>query len=127
LHVKDALRSWYWRQRSRTHDRWDQPQERAQTSTAGSLRPERIIESLLRVTLIILNELGFAPLDDTGTQLLLRLEAGAHEFRSLAIGSHWPLEQWGGFLPEQSTSVRILDRILHPATVVMTDGDFSRM
>ena len=31
----------------------------------------KIIESLLRVDLIILDELGFAPLDDTGTQLLV--------------------------------------------------------
>jgi hypothetical protein len=43
------------------------------------------------------------------------------------FGSLWPFEQWGGFLTEQSTSVSILDRLLHPATVVMTDGDFSRM
>jgi hypothetical protein len=40
--------------------------------------------------LVILDELGFAPLDDTGTQLLFRLVAGAYERRSLAIGSHWP-------------------------------------
>lgn len=53
----------------------------------------KIIESLLRVDLIILDELGFAPLDDTGTQLLFRLVAGAYERRSLAIGSHWPFEK----------------------------------
>ena len=55
----------------------------------------KIIESLLRVDLIILDELGFAPLDDTGTQLLFRLVAGAYERRSLAIGSHWPFQAMG--------------------------------
>jgi DNA replication protein DnaC len=50
----------------------------------------KIVEFLLRVDLIILDELRFAPLDDTGTQLLFRLVAGAYERRSLAIGSHWP-------------------------------------
>lgn len=87
----------------------------------------KIIESLLRVDLIILDELGFAPLDDTGTQLLFRLVAGAYESRSLAIGSLWPFEQWGRFLPEQTRAVSILDRLLHHATVVITDGDFYRM
>ena len=82
----------------------------------------KIIESLLRVDLIILDELGFAPLDDTGTQLLFRLVAGAYERRSLAVGSHWPFEQWGRFLPEQTTAVSILDRLLHHATVVITNG-----
>ncbi len=44
----------------------------------------KIIESLLRVDLM----------------LLFRLVAGADERRSLAIGSHWPFEQWGRFLPQ---------------------------
>lgn len=84
-------------------------------------------KSLLRDDLIILDELGFAPQDDTGTQLLFRLVAGAYERRSLAIGSHWPFEQWGRFLPEQTTAVSILDRLLHHATVVITDGQSYRM
>jgi len=87
----------------------------------------KIIESLLRVDLIILDELGFAPLDDTATQLLFRLVAGAYERRSLAIGSHWPFQEWGRFLPEQTTAVSLLDRLLHHATVVMTDGQSYRM
>ena len=87
----------------------------------------KIIESLLRVDLVILDELGFAPLDDTGTQLLFRLVAGAYERRSLAIGSHWPFQEWGRFLPEQTTAVSILDRLLHHATVVITDGQSYRM
>jgi DNA replication protein DnaC len=87
----------------------------------------KIIESLLRVDLIILDELGFAPLDDTGTQLLFRLVSGAYERRSLAIGSHWPFQEWGRFLPEHTTAVSILDRLLHHATVVITDGQSYRM
>jgi DNA replication protein DnaC len=87
----------------------------------------KIIDTLLRADLVILDEIGFAPLDDTGTQLLFRLVAGANERRSLAIGSHWPFEQWGRFLPEQTTAVSILDRLLHHATVVITDGESYRM
>jgi DNA replication protein DnaC len=87
----------------------------------------KIIETLLRVDVIILDELGFAPLDDTGTQLLFRLVAGAYERRSLAIASHWPFEQWGRFLPEQTTAVSILDRLLQHASVVITDGQSWRM
>ncbi|GJF11560.1 hypothetical protein NGTWS1803_20030 [Mycolicibacterium cyprinidarum] len=87
----------------------------------------KIIESLLRVDLFILDERGFAPLDDTGTQLLFRLVAGAYERRSLAIGSRWPLQEWGRFLPEQTTAASVLDRLLPHATVVITDGDSYRM
>lgn len=60
---------------------------------------------------------------NTGTQLLFRLVAGAYERRLLAIASHWPFEQWGRFLLKHTTAASILDRLLHHATIVVTDGD----
>jgi DNA replication protein DnaC len=87
----------------------------------------RVIDTLLRNDLIICDELGFAPLDDTGAQLLFRFTAAAYERRSLGIGSHWPFESWGRFLPEHTTAVSLLDRLLHHCHVVITDGDSYRM
>jgi DNA replication protein DnaC len=87
----------------------------------------RVIETLLRNDLIICDELGFAPLDDTGAQLLFRFVAAAYERRSLGIGSHWPFESWGRFLPEHTTAVSMLDRLLHHCHVVITNGDSYRM
>jgi DNA replication protein DnaC len=87
----------------------------------------KTIENLLRNDLIICDELGFAPLDDTGAQLLFRFVAAAYERRSLGIGSHWPFESWGRFLPEHTTAVSMLDRLLHHCHVVVTDGDSYRM
>ena len=87
----------------------------------------RVIDQLLRADLIIVDELGFAPLDDTGTQLLFRFVAAAYEKRSLGIASHWPFDQWGRFLPEQSTAAAMLDRLLHHAAVVVTEGESVRM
>ena len=86
-----------------------------------------VIDTLLRNDLIIIDEVGFAPLDDTGAQLLFRLVAAAYERRSLGIASHWPFDQWGRFLPEHTTAVSLLDRLLHHANVVVTDGDSYRM
>ncbi len=87
----------------------------------------RVIETLLRYDLIICDELGFAPLDDTGAQLLFRFIAAAYERRSLGIGSHWPFESWGRFLPEHTTAVSMLDRLLHHCHVIITNGDSYRM
>jgi len=87
----------------------------------------RIIDTLLRNDLILIDEVGFAPLDDTGAQLLFRVVAAAYERRALGIASHWPFESWGRFLPEHTTAVSLLDRLLHHANVVVTDGDSYRM
>jgi DNA replication protein DnaC len=87
----------------------------------------KTIENLLRHDLLLVDEVGFAPLDDTGTQLLFRFVAAAYERRSLGIASHWPFEAWGRFLPEHTTAVSLLDRLLHHANVVVTEGDSYRM
>jgi DNA replication protein DnaC len=87
----------------------------------------RVIDTLLRNELVILDEVGFAPLDDTGAQLLFRFVAAAYERRALGIASHWPFESWGRFLPEHTTAVSLLDRLPHHANVVITEGDSYRM
>ena len=87
----------------------------------------KTIDTLLRNELLIIDEVGFAPLDDTGTQLLFRLVAAAYERRALAIASHWSFEDWGRFLPEHTTAVSLLDRLLHHATTVVTRGESYRM
>ena len=87
----------------------------------------KTIDTLLRNDVILLDELGFAPLDDTGAQLLFRFIAAAYERRSLGVASHWPFESWGRFLPEHTTAVSMLDRLLHHCHTVVTDGDSYRM
>jgi len=87
----------------------------------------RVIDTLLRNDLVLVDEVGFAPLDDTGTQLLFRFVAAAYERRALGVGSHWPFESWGRFLPEHTTAVSLLDRLLHHSIVVVTEGESFRM
>jgi DNA replication protein DnaC len=87
----------------------------------------KIIDGLLRYDLVLVDELGFAPLDDTGSQLFFRLIAAAYERRSLGVASHWPFEQWGRFLPVPTTATALLDRLLHHAVIVVTEGDSFRM
>lgn len=87
----------------------------------------RLIEGLLRADPVIVDGLGFAPLDDTGAQLLFRLVAAAYERRSLGVASHWPFESWARFLPEHTTAMALLDRLLHHSVTVVTSGDSYRM
>lgn len=87
----------------------------------------KTIETLLRNDLVLIDEIGFAPLDDTGAQLLFRFVAAAYERRSLGVASHHSFEDWGRFLPEHTTAVSMLDRLLHHATTVVTNGQSYRM
>ncbi len=87
----------------------------------------RLIEQVVRADLVLVDEVGFAPLDHTGAQLFFRLVAAAYERRSLGVASHWPFEEWGRFLPEHTTAVSLLDRLLHHANVITTAGESYRM
>jgi len=87
----------------------------------------RVIDQTLRFEVVIVDEVGFAPLDDAGAQLLFRFVAAAYERVPLGIGSHWPFEEWGRFLPEHTTAVSMLDRLLHHNVMVLTDGESWRM
>jgi DNA replication protein DnaC len=94
----------------------------------------RVIENILKADLVLIDEVGFAPLDDTGAQLLFRFVAAAYVRRALGLASHWPFDQWGRFLPEHTTAVSLLDnrstrrfRLLHHAVVVVTEGESFRM
>ncbi|MFC4057038.1 ATP-binding protein [Planomonospora corallina] len=51
----------------------------------------------------------------------------AYERRALGIGSHWPFDQWRRFLPEHTTAVSLLDRLLHHSIVVVAEGESFRM
>lgn len=87
----------------------------------------KIIDSLVRFDLVICDEMGFVPLDTHGHQLIFRFFSAAYERISVAIASHWPFEQWGKFLPEHTIAASLLDRLLHHATVVVTEGESFRM
>ena len=87
----------------------------------------RAIEAVCRNDVIMIDEIGFAPLDHTGCQLLFRLVAAGYERRSIAIGSHSPFEHWGRFLPDQPTAVSLLDRLCHHAHIITTTGDSYRL
>lgn len=87
----------------------------------------KAIETVCRNDLIIIDEVGFAPLDHTGCQLLFRLIAAAYERRSVAIASHSPFNDWGRFLPDQPTAVSLLDRLCHHAHIITTTGDSYRI
>ena len=58
---------------------------------------------------------GQMVMDAAGAQLLFRVVPAACERRALGIASHWPFS--GRFLPEHSTAVGLLGRLLHHASV----------
>lgn len=85
------------------------------------------IDRILRADLIVIDELGFAPLDPVGANHMFRLVAAAYETRSLVITANLPFEEWGKFLPDAAVATAILDRFLHHCQVLVFTGDSYRL
>lgn len=82
----------------------------------------RVVESVPRADLAIVNELGFAPLDQTGAQPV-PLRGG--RIRATIARYRQPLgvRAAGRFIPPVTTAVSPLGRLFHIAPVVVTNGE----
>lgn len=87
----------------------------------------RVIDSILRADLVVVDELGFSALDSVAANHLFRLVAAAYETRSLVLTSNWAFELWTNFLPDATSATAILDRLLHHCEVVVLDGPSFRL
>lgn len=55
------------------------------------------------------------------------LRCRPYERSALGSASYSPLESWGRFLPEHAAAVSMLDRLLHHAKIIVTDGESYRV
>lgn len=85
------------------------------------------IKKLLKFELLLLDELGYIPLDRTGAQLLFEVISQCYEQKSIIINTNMEFSRWVNiFYDEQMTSA-ILDRILHHCHLILFEGPSIRM
>src|SRR5947207_2861356 len=61
-------------------------------------------------------------------EITARDESNArNRLRTAAFPVTKALDEWGRFLPEHTTAVSLLDRLIHHSVVVVTDGESYRM
>jgi DNA replication protein DnaC len=85
------------------------------------------LKSLTKQDLIIIDELGYLPMDDIAGNHLFQVISNAYERQSLIITSNRPFQDWGTFFPNSSLASATLDRLLHYANVFTFRGDSYRM
>jgi len=93
-------------------------------------RDDRVLGKLhqryQRVSLLILDELGFVPFDKAGGELLFNLLSERYERRSTIITTNLAFSEWVQVFGSEKLTTALLDRLGHHATVVTTRGDSYR-
>jgi DNA replication protein DnaC len=76
--------------------------------------------------LLIVDELGYLPLDRASAHLFFHLVARHYERGSLLITTNQPIGQWGKLFGDDVIAAAILDRVLHHSHTVVIKGDSYR-
>jgi DNA replication protein DnaC len=90
-------------------------------------RLERLLKTLQRQELLILDELGYVPFTKAGAELLFEVVSRAYERQSLVVTTNLPFEQWAEVCGSQRLTGAMLDRLTHRVHIVEANGESYRL
>jgi DNA replication protein DnaC len=92
----------------------------------GRLKQE--IKKYVKPALLLLDELGYLPIDKSGADLLFQVISARYEHGSTLITSNRAFKEWPKIFNNDSTlTAALLDRLLHHAETVVIEGKSYRM
>jgi DNA replication protein DnaC len=78
--------------------------------------------------LLILDELGYLPIDQHGADLLFQVISQRYEQGSIVLTTNKPFKQWASIFNNDSTiASAVVDRLMHHAEAVVIEGQSYRM
>ncbi len=90
-------------------------------------RLEKRLKHYARYRLLIIDEVGFLPLDTEGSKLFFQLISRRYEKSSTIVTTNIGLSHWGEIFGDPVTANAILDRLLHHCSIVHIVGDSYRL
>jgi len=97
--------------------------ERAQAK--GQL--EARMRNLLKPKLLVIDELGYLPLEPWEASQFFQLVSARYEKGSILLTSNKSYGEWGEIFPDAVMAAAILDRLLHHSTTVNIKGESYRL
>jgi DNA replication protein DnaC len=90
-------------------------------------RLEEKLKQLVQPKLLIIDEIGYLPIERLGANLFFQLVSRRYERGSILLTSNQSLAGWGQVFGDQVIATAILDRLLHHSTIVNIKGESYRL
>jgi DNA replication protein DnaC len=87
----------------------------------------KILKNYTRPTLLLLDELGYLPIDKRGADLLFQVVAARYETGSIVLTTNRVFREWGAIFDVDNTlATALIDRLMHHGEALLIKGDSYR-
>jgi DNA replication protein DnaC len=88
----------------------------------------KALKTYVRPSLLLLDELGYLPIDKRGADLLFQVVAARYESGSIVISTNRPFREWGALFDVDNTlATALIDRLMHHGEAIVIQGPSYRM
>jgi DNA replication protein DnaC len=88
----------------------------------------KALKSYVRPSLLLLDELGYLPIDKRGADLLFQVVAARYETGSIVLTTNRPFREWGALFDVDNTlATALIDRLMHHGEALLIQGPSYRM
>lgn len=96
------------------------------SQTRGTLKAD--LRKYMTPSLLILDEIGYLPVDQRGSDLLFQVVSARYERGSIVLTTNKAFKQWPRIFNGDATiTSAVLDRLLHHCQTVVLEGSSYRM
>lgn len=90
-------------------------------------RLDRRMRVYLAPKLLVIDEMGYLPLDELGATIFFQLVSARYERGSIILTSNKSYGDWGSIFGDAIIATAILDRLLHHSTTINIRGESYRL
>jgi len=90
-------------------------------------RLDRRMRVYLAPRVLIIDEMGYLPLDEMGATIFFQLVSARYERGSIVLSSNKSYGDWGSIFGDPIIATAILDRLLHHSTTINIRGESYRL
>ena len=89
---------------------------------------EKALRAYVNPSVLLLDELGYLPIDKRGANLLFQVVAARYEVGSIVLTTNRPFRDWGTIFDVDNTlATALIDRLMHHGEAILIRGDSYRM